>query len=182
MIRSVPTLDPHAHRAAIDALEAQRAAYRRYARAMEVQQQSFGDGDGDHALAAAEAAARGFDELQVGAGRLQPLVERATKGASTEELLEVQRQMEALMRDARAAEVAIQNMTVQLEAWRDAYGRQLAELGVTPGSVQGSVQGSAQGSASGGGDEATASNGYGPRGVGTSRTVGTVPSLIDRRG
>ncbi len=170
-------LDPLAHRAAIDALEAQRAAYRRYARAMEAQQQTLGDGDGDRASAAAELAVRGFDELQTGARRLQPLLEQVGEAGAPEQLVEMRRQMEELMRDARAAEAAIQNMSVQLEAWRDAYGRQLTELGIVPGGGDAERAGEA-----GAGSDARASGGYGPSGTQTRRMVGAVPSLIDRRG
>ena len=170
-------LDPLAHRAAIDALEAQRAAYRRYARAMEAQQQTLTDGDGDRASTAAEVAVRGFDELQTGARHLQPLLDRVGEGGTPEQLVEMQRHMEALMRDARTAETAIQNMSVQLEAWRDAYGRQLAELGVVPG---GDADRSGDGAAGGG--DGRAAPGYGPSGVRPRRAAVTVASLIDRRG
>lgn len=164
-----PPIDPLAQRAAIDALEAQRAAYRRYARAMEVQQRTLHAGDGEQAAVAAEAAVRGFEALRTGAERLQPLVGRVQEGGTPEQLVELQRHMEELMREARLAEAAIQNMTVQLEAWRDAYGRQLAELGIVPG---GEAERTPDGSAAG----------YGPPGGGGRRTAGGVPSLIDRRG
>lgn len=177
MLRTTaPQLDPLAHRAAIDALEAQRAAYRRYARTMEAQQQTLNDGDGDRAAAVAETAVRGFDELQTGARRLQPLLEQVSEGGAPEQLLEMRRQMEELMHEARMAEAAIQNMSVQLEAWRDAYGRQLAELGIVPGG------GDAERSGEGTGSEGRPSGGYGPSGVQTRRAAVTVPSLIDRRG
>jgi hypothetical protein len=179
MLRTSTThLDPLAHRAAIDALEAQRAAYRRYARAMEAQQRTLTDGDGDRASAVAETASRGFDELQTGARRLQPLLERASEAGTPEQLVEMRRQMEELMREARSAEAAIQNMSVQLEAWRDAYGRQLAELGIVPGGSE--AERTPEGAA--GAAEARASGGYGRTGAQARRTAGTVPSLIDRRG
>jgi hypothetical protein len=84
--------------------------------------------------------------------------------------------MEELMREARTAEVAIQNMSVQLEAWRDAYGRQLAELGIVPGG------GDAERTGEGAGNEGRPSGGYGPSGAQARRAAVTVPSLIDRRG
>ena len=128
-----PALDPLAHKAAIDALEAQRAAYRRYARTVEAQHHALGNGDGDQALAAVDVAARDFVELNEGARRLEPLVQQVHDAGSADQLQEIQRQMSQLMREARQAENAIRNMTTQLEAWRDAYGRQLAELGLPPG-------------------------------------------------
>lgn len=164
-------IDPLAHKAAIDALEAQRAAYRRYARTMEAQQATLGSGDGDRATAVAEAAVRGFDELDLGARRLQPLVERVYDAGSPDQLLDVQRQMEDLMQEARVAEAAIQNMTVQLEAWRDAYGRQLAEVGLVPGG-------------DGAGEPSTPElgSGYGPWGTAPAAPTPRGPSLIDRKG
>jgi hypothetical protein len=177
MLRSTTShIDPLAHRAAIDALDAPRAAYRRYARAMESQQQTLNDGDGDRATAAAELAVRGFDELQTGARQLQPLLERASEAGSPEQLVEMRRQMEELMHEARIAEAAIQNMSVQLEAWRDAYGRQLAELGIVPGG------GDAERPDVGAGTDVRAASGYGPSGVQPRRAPGGVPSLIARRG
>ena len=135
MLRPItkPPIDPLAHRAAIEAMEAQRAAYQRYARTVEMQRATLGDGDGDRALAAVDAATRDFVELGEGARRLEPLVAAVRDGGSEDQLREMQRQMEQLMRDARQAENAIHDMTSQLEAWRDAYGRQLAELGLRPG-------------------------------------------------
>lgn len=130
-----PQLDPLAHKAAIDALEAQRAAYRRYARTVEAQRTTLADGNGDAAAGVAEAAARDFDELEAGAARLQPLVSRVNDVGSADQLREMQRHMEELMRDAYHAETAIRNLATQLEAWRDAYGRQLAELGLPPGAA-----------------------------------------------
>ena len=171
MLRAPTTrqLDPLAHRAAIDALEAQRAAYRRYARTVEAQQRTFDDGDADRAVAATAVAVQGFEELQQGASRLAPMVGEASAGASADQMRELQREMEALMREARQAEVAIRNMTVQLEAWRDAYGRQLAELGLAPGA------------AGEGGEGDAARGGYGPRGGGAQAPSERAPSLIDRK-
>jgi hypothetical protein len=126
-----PSLDPLAHRAAIQALEAQRASYARFARTMDVHRTALAGGAGDAATAAAEAAVRGHDELAEGARRLAPLVAAAQADPAARE--DVGRRMDAVMDGARAAEAAIHNLTAQLEAWRDAYGRQLAELGVTPG-------------------------------------------------
>lgn len=128
-----PVLDPLAHKSAIDALEAQRAAYRRYARTVEAQRAAVGDGDGDRAMAAVDRAASDFVELTEGARRLEPLVRQVHETGSLDQVRDMERQMERLMREARQAEAAIQNMTTQLEAWRDAYGRQLAEVGVVPG-------------------------------------------------
>jgi hypothetical protein len=162
-------LDPLAHRAAIDALEAQRAAYRRYARTVEAQQRTFDDGDADRALAATTVATQGFEELQRGAARLTPMVGEASAAASPDQMHELQREMDALMREARVAEVAIHNMTVQLEAWRDAYGRQLAELGLAPGTSGES------------GEADAARSGYGPRGGGAPAPAQRAPSLIDRK-
>jgi hypothetical protein len=133
-----PPLDPLAHRAAIDALEAQRAAYRRYARTVEANRATLGDGNGDRASAVVEEAASGFDALERGARQLEPLVERVTQSGSADQVREMQRRMDELMHEARAAEMAIRNLSTQLEAWRDAYGRQLAELGITPGTSDGS--------------------------------------------
>lgn len=165
-------IDPLAHKAAIDALEAQRAAYRRYARTMEAQQATINSGDGDRATAVADAAVRGFDELQLGAQRLQPLVEHVYDAGSPDQLLEMQRQMEDLMQEARVAEAAIQNMTVQLEAWRDAYGRQLAEVGLVPGAGDGAGEQPA----------AELGSGYGPWGTAPAAPGRRGPSVIDRKG
>lgn len=185
MIRPIrPAIDPNAHKAAIDALQAQRAAYQRYARAMEAQaRQPLGNGNGgDVAVLTADEAARGFAELEEGAGRLRPALDAVAEGGSPDQVAEVQRQMEQLMRDARAAEAAIQNMTTQLEAWRDAYGRQLAELGLTPGGAGGETVGV--------GDAARAASpidagrartaGYGPRSRAGERAG--VPAMLDRKG
>jgi hypothetical protein len=130
-----PALDPLAQKATIDALEAQRAAYRRFARTVEGQRMTLNDGDGDRAAAVASDATRGFTELEEGARRLRPMLREVRDTGSADQLREMQRQMQELMAEARAAEAAIQNLSLQLEAWRDAYGRQLAELGLPPGSA-----------------------------------------------
>jgi multidrug resistance efflux pump len=134
---ATPSLDPAARRAAIDALEAQRAAYHRYARQMEAERAALGVGDGDRATRAAEAAVRGFGELQDGTQRLAPLVDGIVRGGDAATAREVERHMDQLLAEARAAEAAIQNLALQLEAWRDAYGRQLAEAGLPPGGADG---------------------------------------------
>jgi hypothetical protein len=169
---TTPHIDPLAHRATIDALEAQRAAYRRFARTVEAQQHTFDDGDADRALAATTVAVHGFEELQRGAARLTPLVGEASAGASADQLLELQREMDELMREAHLAEAAIHNMTAQLEAWRDAYGRQLAELGLAPGGEAGA----------GAGEMDAARGRYGPRGGSAPAPTERAPSLIDRKG
>lgn len=128
-----PPLDPLAHRAAIDAMEAQRAAYRRYARMVESQHQSLSDADADKAVAFADEATRGFEALEHGARRLAPLVQRARSAGSPDEQAALMRTLDDLAREARQAEQAIRNLSSQLEAWRDATGRQLAELGIVPG-------------------------------------------------
>ena len=172
-----PLLDPLAHKSAIDALEAQRAAYRRYARNVESQRQQLGDGDADRAVAFAETATRDFDELDAGARRVQPLVQRVHEVGSADQVSEVRRHMEALMHDARSAETAIRNLATQLEAWRDAYGRQLAELGVTPGAEgqSGAVAGTE-------GEDGRASRlAYGQPGFGRA-SVKRLPRILDRKG
>lgn len=170
-----PALDPLAHRAAIQALEAQRGAYARFARTMDAHRTALAGGSGDAATAASDAAARGHDELADGARRLGPLVAAADASGDTTEREEVARRLDAMLREAQAAEVAIHNLTTQLEAWRDAYGRQLAEVGLTPG-------------AGGGGDDTQTPSvrpaggpvGYGRRG---HADAGPHPSsLIDRKG
>jgi hypothetical protein len=128
-----PAINPVAHRAAIDALEAQRAAYRRFARTVEGQRMRLNDGDGDKALDVGVEATRGFSELEEGARRLEPMLRGVREAGSPDQLQEMERRMQDLMREARQAETAIQNLSHQLEAWRDAYGRQLAELGFAPG-------------------------------------------------
>ena len=170
---------PLAHRGALDALEAQRAAYQRYARLVEQQRQSLGDGDADRAFAAAGVAARENDALEEGARGLAPLVERARSEGGVDVRAEVDRRVEALMREAQAAELAVRNLASQLEAWRDVYGRQLAELGAAPHAGTTGEEGAA---VTVGGDVRAPAGGYGPRGAGSQRTTGAVPSLIDRRG
>jgi hypothetical protein len=128
-----PPIDPQAHRAAIDALEAQRAAYRRFARQAEAQQNGLSGGDVAQVDAFTEGAGREIAELQEGARAVRSLVDAVSPGASVDQLREIERRMVDMMREARLAEMAIHNLTTQLEAWRDAYGRQLAELGLTPG-------------------------------------------------
>jgi hypothetical protein len=170
---------PIAHRGALDALEAQRAAYQRYARLVEQQRQTLGDGDADRAAAFAAVAASENDALEEGARGLAPLVERVRAEGGEAVRAEVERRVEALMREAHAAELAVRNLATQLEAWRDVYGRQLAELGATPGTDASGEDGAAVGQT---GDVRAPTGGYGPRGVGARRTTGAVPSLIDRRG
>ncbi|MDF1503723.1 hypothetical protein [Roseisolibacter sp. H3M3-2] len=150
---------PLAQRTALDALDAQRAAYRRYARLVEAQQQALGAGDGDRAVAATDVLSLGHDELREGAAALPPLVQEARAGAGTDVRAELDRRVDALLREAQAAEVALRNLATQMEAWRDAYGRQLGELGVQPGSE----------------DRGAGAGGYGPRGAGAPRTAGAVP-------
>ena len=184
MLRPVvkPALDPLAFKSAIDAMEAQRAAYRRYARTVEAQRATFGDGDGDRATAAVDAAVRDFAELSEGARALAPQLQQVSSAGSAEQAAELQQQMEQLMREARMAEVAIRNMSQQLEAWRDAYGRQLAEVGLAPGSAGGPAPvGEGEGApdaalpGDGGARPGPRSGPYGPRDGGRV-------SLIDRRG
>ena len=207
----LPVLDPLAQQAAINLLEAQRAAYRRYARAVETQRQSLGDGDGDRAVAAAASAASGLDMLHESARALHPVLDRASRLADPNQLRELQSRMGDMMRDAQFAASAIDNLTAQLQAWRDAYGRQLAEVGLAPGSAAGhgpglgtTVPGSPELSGALverlGVDRSGATVGAGPH-VGVESAVGSgpdawrgyqlpdragtrhsVPSLIDRRG
>ena len=155
------SLDPLAHRATMDALDAQRAAYRRYARTLDSQRGTLTDGDPEQAGAVVDDALAGFSALDVGARRLQPALERARAGASGDQLRELQQRVDDLMLAARTAETAIQNLSTQLEAWRDAYGRQLVELGITPG----------------GHPDGTA---YGPPGSG--REAVEPPRILDRQG
>jgi hypothetical protein len=173
-----PVINPIAHKAAIDALEAQRAAYRRFARTVEGQRLQINDGDGDKAIAAGAEAARGFEELEEGARRLEPMLRDIRDGGTADQLQEMERRMQELMRDARLAESAIQNLSLQLEAWRDAYGRQLAELGFAPGaSAEASANGGQQGTAAPTGPRRPyVQPGFG-RGTGNSR-----PTLIDKKG
>jgi multidrug resistance efflux pump len=177
-----PAIDPIAHRAAMDAIQAQRAAFQRYARALDAQRASLDDGAGDRALAAADAAVRGHDELAEGARRLGPLVERATRGGDTESSREVQRQMEELLTQARSAEAAIQNMASQLEAWRAEYGRQLAEAGLTPGGTPAAEARDAGLVGAATGDAGAARHPYTAAGAGSAAGGAGRVSLIDRRG
>ena len=182
MLRPIvrPALDPLAHRAAIDGMEAQRAAYRRFARSVEAQRQTLGDGDGERAVAVVDDVARGFAELERGAGDLAPLLDRVREAAPPDELQAMQRQMDELMHEARAAESAIQNLMSQLQAWRDAYGRQLTELGLAPGATTDGGPGGepSVGPAEGSG---TGRRGYARPGFGRAATrPGT--SILDRRG
>jgi hypothetical protein len=183
MIRPIqPAINPVSHRAAIDALESQRAGYRRYARQIEAQQRALTDGDGDKALAAADRAAQTFAELDEGARTLAPLLDEARAAGGDDERREVERRIDEMAPEARTAEVAIRNLATQLEAWRDAYGRQLAEEGIEPGGAAESG-GAAGGAAAGGpaaGRPAPATSGYGPRGRPVDRRG--VPALLDRKG
>ncbi|GJG86631.1 hypothetical protein tb265_18120 [Gemmatimonadetes bacterium T265] len=188
-----PALDPLAQRAAIDALEAQRAAYQRYARTVDDQTRALGSGDPDGAVTAANTAARGFDELDAGAQTLRPHLDRVRAEGSPDQRFDVQRRLDTLTSDAQRAQTAIQNLTAQLDAWRVAYGRQLSSVGLTPGSAGTSAGdgGSAVGGVSRGPD-AAANNGvgadprardgrgYGPRGqAGAGRPA---PALLNRIG
>jgi hypothetical protein len=182
MIRPIqPAINPVSHRAAIDALDGQRAAYRRYARQIEAQQQALTDGDGDKAVAASERAAQTFAELDAGARALAPLLDEARAGAGDDERRDVERRIDEMMREARTAEVAIRNLATQLEAWRDAYGRQLAEEGIEPGATPDDAAGAPRvltGGASAAGPGY--GSGYGPRGRPVDRRG--VPALLDRKG
>ncbi len=182
MIRPIqPAINPVSHRAAIDALDGQRAAYRRYARQIETQQQALTDGDGDRALSAAERAATTFAELDGGARALAPLLDEARAGGSEEQRREIERQVDEMMREARSAELAIRNLTTQLEAWRDAYGRQLAEVGLEPGgSPEGCATPAGVAAPAGAAPGGYAPPGYGPRGRPGDRQG--VPALLDRKG
>jgi hypothetical protein len=71
------------------------------------------------------------------------------------------------MHDARGAETAIRNLSSQLEVWRDAYGRQLAELGINP-----------TGGDAGDGDAAKPGAPYGPVRDGSAG----LPRMLDRQG
>jgi hypothetical protein len=174
-----PAINPLAHRAAIDALEAQRAAYQRFARMVEQQQPALADGDGQRAAAFADEAVLGFQELEEGAKRLGPLVAEARETGTPDDAAAMRRELDALTREATRAELAIRNLSVQLEAWRDAYGRQLDEMGIAVGGASSTTTG---GAATGDPAQATlpapptrpGRGGYGPRGA--------VPSLIDRKG
>ena len=195
-----PSLDPFAQRAAIDALEAQRAAYRRFARTVDDQTQSVSTGDADRASAATAVAARGFDELDAGAQALRPHLDRVREQGSPDQQSDMQRRLETLSSDADRAQSAIQNLTAQLDAWRIAYGRQLASVGITPGgasstSGSGTVSGVGSGdvgsrpadrgssiAADPGGAESRARDGrsYGPRGQAAGGRA--APTLLNRLG
>lgn len=171
--RVSPAIDPLAQRAAIQALEAQRAAYARYARGADANRARLAGGDGTVATAAADEAVRGMGELEDGARRLAPLVSDAAAGASPDERQLLDRQIDAVLREARQAEAAIHNLTAQLEAWRSAYARQLSDAGVPTGTDGGTP-----------GDDAAApaaarGAGYTAPGGGRTRTA---PALFDRRG
>lgn len=160
---TIPTsIDLHAQRTAIDALEAQRAAYRRFARLAESQQSSLATGDVDQVSAFTDGAAQTVRDLDAGARHVRTLVDRASHTASEAELREVERMMNSMMTEARNAETSIRNLTTQLEAWRDAYGRQLTELGITPGSAESNSEGQPKRSA--------------------YHAHATAPSILDRKG
>ncbi len=162
-----PALDPLAQRAAIDALEAQRAAYRRYARTVDDQTKSVVGGDADGAMTAATVAARGLDELDAGAQALQPHLDRVRQEGSPDQQADVQLRLETLSGDANRAQSAIQNLTAQLDAWRVASKRQLSEVGLTPGSGAGLTTGAGGDSAAGA--TPTTSTATDPAATGTSR-------------
>ena len=123
-------LNPAVFKSAITALEAQRAAYQRYARMVEAQQGSLGQGDMDRVAQFAEHASTELAELERGARQLEPQLDILRTVAQREEALEVRRLLDDLARDAQLAQLSIQNLTTQLEAWRDEFGRQLTTLGV----------------------------------------------------
>ena len=130
-------LNPAVYRSAITALEAQRAAYQRYARMVDAQNGALGQGDSERVAKFAEQATKELGELETGAKNLEPQLDLLRSVASREETLEIRRMLDDLARDAQAAQVSIQNLTMQLEAWRDEYGRQLGELGVAlPGTEE----------------------------------------------
>lgn len=162
------TIDLHARRAAIDALEAQRAAYHRFARLAESQQGSLASGDVEVVAAFTDGAVQTVRDLDAGARRVRSLVDHASHGASPAELIEIERQVNAMMTEARSAETSIRNLTTQLEAWRDAYGRQLTELGLTPGG----------GTATGAPDPTDPST----RRSAYARPSTTAPSILNRMG
>jgi hypothetical protein len=123
-------LNPATFKSAIMALEAQRAAYQRYARMVEAQQGSLGAGDADRMAQFAERATQELTELEQGAQQLEPQLELLRSVSAPEEMQEIRRMLDDLAKDARMAQLSIQNLTEQLEAWRDEYGRQLTALGV----------------------------------------------------
>jgi hypothetical protein len=139
-------LNPAVYKSAINALEAQRAAYRRYARMVESQQGSLGAGDAERVVKFAERATTELGELETGAATLQPQLDLVRSVASRDQSVEIHRLLDDLARDAQAAQLSIQNLSVQLEAWRDEYGRQLGELGVAlPGTDEGTARGTTYG-------------------------------------
>lgn len=178
-----PALDPLAHKAAIDALEAQRSAYRRFARTVTTHTATLNDGDGDKAVAVASATVRGFGELEQGTQALEPLVREVHESGSDDQQLEMQRRMEDLMREAQQAETAIHNLSLQLEAWRNAYGRQLAESGLVPGGDRGGdPDGGGTGGAPAGPTPGARVHPYARAGLGVRSPDRRAPSLIDRKG
>jgi len=128
-------LNPATYKGAILALEAQRAAYQRYARMVETQQVSLGAGDADRLAEFAVRASQELGELEQGAQQLEPQLELLRSVSGPAEMQDIRRMLDDLAKDARVAQLSIQNLTQQLEAWRDEYGRQLTALGVAlPGS------------------------------------------------
>jgi small-conductance mechanosensitive channel len=142
-------VNPAVYKGAIVALEAQRAAYQRYARMVEAQNASLGSGDADRVAQFAESATQELGEIEQGARQLEPQLDQLRSVASREQMHEIRRMLDDLARDAREAEISIQNLTTQLEAWRDEYGRQLGELGVAlPGTEERKSYGTRQGAKS----------------------------------
>ena len=142
-------VNPAVYKSAIGALEAQRAAYQRYARMVEAQNASLGGGDTDRVAQFAESATRDLGEIEQGARQLEPQLEVLRGVSSAEQMHEVRRMLDDLARDARTAELSIQNLTTQLEAWRDEYGRQLGDLGVAlPGTEERKSYGTREGAKS----------------------------------
>ncbi len=127
-------ISPVSQRAALDALEAQRAAYRRFARDAAAQHGPATSGDFDQVAEYTASVAQDVAALHDGTQAVRATVDTAAAQASESELRELERRMHDMMREARKAETAIHNLTSQLEAWRDAYGRQLSDAGIVPGS------------------------------------------------
>lgn len=187
-----PALDPFAQRAAIDALEAQRAAYQRYARTVDDQSRVVASGDAEGAVTAAGTVARGFDELDAGARALGPHLDRVRAEGSPAQQADAQRHIDNLTSDAERAQAAIQNLTSQLDAWRVAYGRQLAQVGLAPGSAGTQARDAADSVAGVGGSNRIGAagvttdgrsqdvRGYGPRG--RAGAAQRVPTLLNRLG
>jgi len=164
-----PAIDPLSQRAAIDAMEAQRAAYRRFAHQAEAQQTSLGNGDLDQVARFTNGATQDMDALHKGARTVGSMMDAARGGTtSPADLAELERRMDAMMREAREAETAIRNLTTQLEAWRDAFGKQLADLGVATGGTPTTPSTDAPSDPS--------ARGYG------KRDVTHTPRLLDRKG